>query len=188
MKVKWMLVSLFAIGFVLFALLQSTPVQAQEPTPPNDANCVACHEHEYYLYDSGKWFCLCDAPMHCVYCHGGRTDTMDKTISHTGVVLYPTANHAERCQKCHPADYTERVVTFASIAGISNTPQPMITATPAQANLVQQVETLPPGLSRLSRIPAWRLGLLGIVLLAMLVLVIFGYRCWKADCLLKSRT
>ncbi len=86
------------------------------------------------------------------------------------------------------ADYTERVVTFASIAGISNTPQPMITATPAQANLVQQVETLPPGLSRLSRIPAWRLGLLGIVLLAMLVLVIFGYRCWKADCLLKSRT
>ncbi len=108
MKVKWMLVSLYALGFVLLTLLLSTPVQAQEPTPQTDANCVACHQHEYYLYDSGKWFCLCDAPMHCVYCHGGRTDTLDKTISHTGLVLYPTADHAKRCQNCHPADYTER--------------------------------------------------------------------------------
>jgi hypothetical protein len=188
MKVKWMLVSLSAAGFILLALMLSSTAQAQEPTPQNDANCVACHEHEYYLYDSGKWFCLCEAPMHCVYCHGGRTDTMDKTISHTGLVLYPTSNHAQRCQYCHPADYTERVVTFASVAGISNTPQPLITATPAQASLVQQVESLPPGLSRLSRLEPWRLGLLAILLTIMLALVIFGYRCWKADCLLKPQS
>jgi len=187
MKNKWILVSLTAAGFVLLTLLLARPASAQEPTPPNDANCVACHEHQYYLYDSGKWFCLCDAPMHCVYCHSGRTDSMDKASAHKGLVLYPTGDLAQRCQYCHPSDYTERVVTFASVAGVSQTPQPLITATPAQASLVQQVKTLTPALTRLGSIGTLRLVLLGTVLAAMLALLVFGYRCWKADCLLKPR-
>ena len=68
MSHKWISVSLIVLGLALL-LLPASPARAQEPTPENDANCVACHTHEYYLNDNGKWFCLCEAPMHCVYCH-----------------------------------------------------------------------------------------------------------------------
>jgi hypothetical protein len=173
---------------VVFSLLWVFPVHAQEPTPENDANCVACHEHQYYVYDSGKWFCLCDAPMHCVYCHGGRTDSQDKDIAHEGLVLYPSRNHAERCQTCHSEDYMSRVVTFASVAGISTTPRAIITATPAELAAVRVEPQSAPALLRLGQLEPWRLVGLGVVGIAMIATAVFGYRCWKADCRARSQS
>lgn len=188
MPQKWFTFMILIIGLVIILVLQATPVQAQEPTPENDANCVSCHEHQYYLYDSGKWFCLCDAPMHCVYCHNGRTDSMVKEVAHEGLVLYPTHDNAARCQACHPEDYASRVVTFASVAGIRSTPQSLITATPSEP-IAAALEKPPsaPWL-RLSQLEPWRLVGLGILAIALIGIVIFGYRCWKADCLAKIRT
>jgi len=185
MSRKWFSVWMIVTGLLILLLPRAVPARAQEATPENDENCVTCHEHQYYLYDNGKWFCLCDAPMHCVYCHSGRTDTSDKELAHEGLVLYPTREHAARCQVCHTEDYMSRVVTFASVAGISSTPQPIVTATsiePAAAPLEQKPA---PPLLRLNQLEPWRLIGLGVLGIAMIGILIFGYRCWRTDCLPK---
>jgi hypothetical protein len=185
MSRKWIAAWIFLTGMVVLLLPWAIPTHAQEATPENDANCVACHEHQYYLYDSGKWFCLCEAPMHCVYCHSGRTDTPDKELAHEGLVLYPTRDHAERCQACHTEDYMSRVVTFANVAGISATPRAILTATPGEAVAAPVGESSPPPLLRLNQLEPWRLVALGVLAIGLVGIFIFGYRCWKADCLAK---
>jgi hypothetical protein len=171
-------------GVLLLLFLPLMPAAAQEPRPENDANCIACHTHQYYLYDSGKWFCLCDAPMHCVYCHGGRTDTTDKDLAHEGLVLYPTHNHAERCRACHTEDYLERVVTFGAVAGVNPTPQVIATATPAglAAVSVDAVRIAP---TRLAYLEPWQLAGISLIGVALIVLSAFAYRCYRADCMAK---
>jgi len=184
---KWFAVGVMIIGAMILLLPWTIPTHAQEPTPENDANCVACHEHQYYLYDSGKWFCLCDAPMHCVYCHSGRTDSPVKEVAHEGLVLYPTRDHAERCETCHTEDYLSRVVTFDAVAGISSTPLPIITATAIEPAAVLVEEQPAQLLLRLSQLEPWRLVGLGVLGIVMVGILIFGYRCWKADCLAKNQ-
>lgn len=167
---------------VVVSLIGTVPVQAQDPTPENDENCVYCHENQYYLYDSGKYFCLCEAPMHCIYCHGGRTDSYKKEIAHEGLVLHPTREHAIRCQGCHTEDYMSRVVKFDSVAGISNTPVAVMTATPVGAGMLAVIEppNLPLGSS--SRMEPWRSASLGLLGLAFMVLIAFAIRCHREDC------
>ena len=167
MSRKWIAVWIVIIGMIILLLPQAIPARAQEPTTENDANCVACHTHQYYLYDSGKWFCLCEAPMHCVYCHGGRTDSPVEEVAHEGLVLYPTRNHAERCQTCHTEDYMSRVVAFDTIAGISSTPRPIITATPIEPAAALVEEPPAPLLLRLSQFEPWRLVGLGVLAIAL---------------------
>jgi hypothetical protein len=179
---RWIAGWLIVIGMVILLAPWAIPARAQETTPENDANCVACHEHQYYVYDNGKWFCLCDAPMHCVYCHGGRTDSPVKEVAHEELVLYPTRNHAERCQTCHTEDYMSRVVTFETKAGVSSIPQPIVTATPFEP-AATPVEQQPALLRRLDQLGFWRLMGLGVLAIALVVVIFFGYRCWKADCL-----
>jgi hypothetical protein len=167
------------------------PVYAQEPAPENDSNCVACHEHQYYLYDNGKWFCLCQAPMHCIYCHSGRTDSMVKEVAHEGLVLYPTRNHAERCQACHAEDYLTRAVSFGTIAGINTTALPVVTATPA---LIENGVISPQPLTinavslHLSQLESWQLFGLGVLALVLIAIMILAYRCWRIDCLSRSQS
>ena len=177
----WMMLTIMLI--LSFALVSPTRAQESEPTPENDANCVACHEHQYYLYDSGKWFCLCKAPMHCVYCHGGRTDSRMKDIAHEGIVLYPTRHEAERCQGCHGKEYLERVVEFATVAGVSSTPIAIITATPSEVPVAGLIESPPSsGLFSPIHTDPWKSAALiglGILIVGFAVL---GYRCWKEDC------
>jgi hypothetical protein len=188
MRRKWFLLGMIILTGFNLLLSPETVALSQEPTPENDANCVACHEHQYYLYDSGKWFCLCDAPMHCVYCHGGRTDSTVKDIAHQDLVLYPTRNHAERCQACHSEDYVSRLVTFESAAGVNITPIPMVTATPGNpAEISTDQSPVNAVLLHLSRLESWQMIGLGVLLLAMIAILILAYRCWKSDCLVNSQ-
>ena len=187
MSRKWLAAYILILGVVFLLLPQAIPARAQEPTPENDANCVACHTHQYYLYDSGKWFCLCDAPMHCVYCHGGRTDSMVEEVAHEGLVLYPTRDHAERCQACHTEDYMSRVVTFETVAGVSSTPLPIATATAMEPAAAITEEPVSPLQMFLDQLEPWRLVGLGVLTIAFMLILIFGYRCWKADCLAKTQ-
>lgn len=187
MSSKWIKIWMIFIGVAILFLSQPSSVHAQELTPDNDENCVACHEHQYYTYDNGKWFCLCDAPMHCVYCHGGRTDSLEKEVAHEGLVLYPTHNHAERCQTCHTEDYMSRVVTFETIAGVVSTPRPIVTATPVNSITPAESQSTPP-LTRLGALDPLQLAELSVIAVAMMGLVILGYRCWKADRLLNTES
>jgi hypothetical protein len=182
---KWIVMIAVAIMFGLPVF----PAFAQEPTPENDTNCVACHEHQYYLYDSGKWFCLCEAPMHCVYCHGGRTDSQVKETAHEGLVLYPTRDHAKRCQTCHTEDYLSRVVAFTTVAGVSSTPRSIITATPVKPIAATKEEsTSNRMLLHLGQLAPWQMVGICVVGIALIIISIAGYRCWKNDCLQKLHT
>lgn len=185
MSRKWIGMGITAIGVFLLLAYQVGSASAQEPTPGSDENCVACHEHRYYLYDSGKWFCLCDAPMHCVYCHGGNPAVKDEELAHEGLVLHPTRNQAERCKACHTDDYLERVVTFGAVAGINPTPNPVATATAGEVGVGLIAE--PPRSMRLDRLEAWRSTGLVLVGAALALILIFGYHCYKADCLTRTQ-
>lgn len=188
MSRKWFFIWMIALWIAIGSLPLAGPVQAQtaDPPPENDENCVACHEHEYYVYDTGKWFCLCEAPMHCVYCHGGQTDTTDEELAHEGMVLYPTRDHAARCRTCHTEDYMARAVTFASVAGVSEQKQPLITATPVEPAALISIEPASFAQQIVRRLDPWQVvGLVGLTVL-MAVIMVFGYRCWKADCMSRS--
>jgi hypothetical protein len=104
------------------------------------------------------------------------------------LVLYPTRHDAERCQTCHTEDYLSRVVTFGTVAGISSTPIPIITATPKGPFARAVVEPPSNPLTiRLSQLESWRLVGLGATTILLVGIMIFGYRCWKADCLEQSK-
>jgi hypothetical protein len=187
MSRKWFLICTAAVALALWALLATSPALALDPTPGSDANCVSCHENQYYLYDAGKYYCLCEAPMHCVYCHGGRTDSYDKEIAHEGLNFYPTADQAARCRTCHEEDYMARLVKFDAAAGVGPAPLPMATATPGVAAVLPQ----PPSgaaFSRLGRLDPWIQVALGLTAFAMVGVLILGYRCWRLDCLPKPRS
>jgi hypothetical protein len=78
-----------------------------------------------------------------------------------------------------------RVVTFANVAGISATPRTILTATPGEAVAAPVGESSPPPLLRLNQLEPWRLVALGVLAIGLVGIFIFGYRCWKADCLAK---
>jgi hypothetical protein len=42
-------------------------------------------------------------------------------------------------------------------------------------------------LLRLSQLESWRLVGLGVLIIALVGIMIFGYRCWKADCQAQSK-
>jgi hypothetical protein len=43
--IRWLAGLAILCGLLAF----TAPAQAQEPTPENDANCMVCHEHQYYV-------------------------------------------------------------------------------------------------------------------------------------------
>jgi hypothetical protein len=174
------------IGIVILALAIAYPVMAQDTTPPADTGCLICHENLYYLHDTGKWYCLCAVEMSCTCCHGGNPQALTEEQGHAGLVVIPEKNDAATCQKCHPEDYSERVEKFASVAGIS-TFHP--SASPvAAAQLVEPLVEISPGRALSQRfLEPGRLVGLGLVFVALVVLGILGYRCWKADCMAKIR-
>ncbi len=174
-----------SLGILLLVLgaFFADPAQAQEETPPPDSGCLTCHDNLYYLYDTGKWFCLCGTEMTCTCCHGGNPDALMGEDAHLGMVLYPTRNDAKPCQQCHPDDYEARVERFSEIAGVSPIhslpPTPTI---PEPTSVGDGTAGLASG-AQSRWLEPWRLAGLVALALALAVLVFFGYRCWKADSL-----
>lgn len=175
-------------GIILLVLMVATPVAAQQPTPPPDTGCISCHEGLYLLHDTGKWFCMCAQQMTCSCCHGGNPDAFTEEEGHAGMVVYPNMSETLPCQQCHAADYQARLEKFAAVAGVSTFHPPAPTLP-----ITVQVAALPIDLQPAASIPArwlepWRLIGLGLLAVALVLIAIFGYRCWKADCLFKERT
>lgn len=160
------------------AFVNVPAARAQSSTPPVDEACRACHENLYLLHDTGKSFCLCAQKMTCTCCHGGNPQALNEEEAHQGMVLNPVHGDATPCQKCHPDDSDTRVEKFAAVAGIHSfhpvTPMPSPTA-PAI------IET-PTAAMPLQWLDPWQWIGLGGLGFGMILLIIFGYRCWKADC------
>jgi hypothetical protein len=115
------------IGVAAFALLFFTsfnimPVTAQGTPPPEECQCRQCHEQRYYLYDTGKWYCLCKSPMTCVHCHGGNGAETNADQAHQDLLANPFADDAAVCRNCHKEESQARVDAFIARAGVMPTP------------------------------------------------------------------
>jgi hypothetical protein len=108
-----------AMMLLVGLLLLSFPVRASAaPVADSSSNsCLTCHEDLYYLHDMGKAYCLTEHADRCVNCHQGNPTTMDKELSHQGLIAFPQRNNGERCCQCHTEDTQARLDTFASLAG-----------------------------------------------------------------------
>lgn len=154
---------------------------AQGQIPPEDSSCINCHEEQYYLHDTGNWYCLNETKVGCTECHRGHPDMVVKECAHAGLVANPLANDGAICQNCHPDDYQARVQTYASITGFSPTPRPFATSTiPAS---VAQPEESTDRMRTLGALPAgdWQATGLGFLAGAFLLSFLFACRCWKID-------
>lgn len=136
MSRKWFVIWVTITGLLIFLLPWTIPAHAQEPTPENNADSVVCHEHQYYLYDSGKWYCLCETPVRCTERRGGRTDTLVKDLVYKSLDANPMQENVTVCQDCRPGYYQSQVVKLASIVWINTTPLPFPTYKPV-AQIVQ---------------------------------------------------
>jgi hypothetical protein len=176
-------------GLVLVvALFLAAPAAlAQDNLPPAGAdNCLACHEDLYYLHDTGKWHCLCDATPGCRHCHGGQPGTLAEAEAHGGMIANPLQENAAVCQQCHCDDCQKHVDQFLAVAGGTVTGGrgrtfPTQSAAPTNP---------PPGSSGFqwpSRLLApWRLAGLGVVGVGLAALGVYGARCYRADWLKRA--
>jgi len=167
-------IGLVSAAILVIAGFQSIPVSAQEVIPLQDqGTCMTCHEDLYFLHDTGNWFCIREAPMQCVDCHGGDPSSLKQDEAHASREAHPVINEdVSRCQECHPAECDERVKKFDQVAGISNvlvaiSYQPSPIAHSEQSQQVQPDDSV--------EYPGWLAALEVItpILISGLVLVIY---------------
>jgi len=135
------LLALLSASFIL-----ATPVAAQGTPPAQECGCRVCHEQQYYLYDAGKWYCLCKAPMTCVHCHGGDGLAKTADLAHKDMLVHPFENEAAACKNCHAQDAQRRVNEFVQRAGgnvpISMSEQPAFHTAAPQPFPAEEPRTL----------------------------------------------
>jgi len=170
---------LFLLAFGMMVNVQAA--QAQSGTSENGESCRSCHENLYLLHDTGKSFCLCAEEMTCTCCHGGNPDAGTAEEAHLGMTLSPVHAESIPCQQCHPEDADAHIEKFAAMAGVSSFHPPAPTQT-AFAVIANPTSTAPAPLHWLESWQWIGLGGLGV---GLIFLVVFGYRCWRADCLPK---
>ncbi|RPI83399.1 MAG: hypothetical protein EHM41_16030 [Chloroflexi bacterium] len=154
---------------------------AQDEDPSGDTSCIGCHEDQYYLYDNGKWYCLCKSPVSCTGCHSGRPDNMIKDLAHESLIANPLLNDAAVCQNCHPEDYQDKVEKFTSIAGTHSHPVPYATCTPAAPISYTKNDTGSTKLLRSLPSGIWQAAGISFLGIASLIVFLFTCKCWKID-------
>jgi len=98
---------------LLAGLQAALIIPAQASTPAGSSTCISCHEEQYYLYDTGRWYCVTEAQTRCVNCHAGYESSLDKQEAHTGLISNPLRDGGKNCQACHGQDseaYIQKVV------------------------------------------------------------------------------
>ncbi|MBI2334025.1 MAG: hypothetical protein HYU84_18015 [Chloroflexi bacterium] len=109
------------MGALMLLISFSMPITANaDAGTPDNGKCISCHEDLYLLHDTGNWYCLNEAPMSCVGCHGGNPTSVVKEAAHMNRASHPIINEdVSKCQECHPEECDERVEIFRQRAGIS---------------------------------------------------------------------
>jgi hypothetical protein len=161
-----------------FAFLFALPTQVLADAPYQsqvDSQCLTCHEDLYYLHDSGKSFCIQDAPMLCEDCHEGNPAAITPETAHSGLISHPILNEDDsKCYQCHPVQAGDRVEIFKKIAGT----HPVLVAKPydaadtvastASLGVVSQSQKYPVTVENISLLVL--VGSLGFVLIAYKIL------------------
>ena len=108
------IVTLLVIGF-LASIQGVTAVNAQSPAPTS--SCMTCHEDQYFLHDSGKWYCVTEAQERCVNCHAGDASAPKEKDAHTGLIAKPLNDGGQHCQTCHAQDTESLVQKVIGLTG-----------------------------------------------------------------------
>jgi cytochrome c553 len=168
---KWLAIATLIFGLV-FTAAPGRADSGQTVDLKEESTCLSCHESLYYLYDTGKWFCVAKAPMACVNCHGGDPTATDQTAAHQHLETHPVINgDATTCQQCHPEDCAERVQQFDRMAGISQNIRVAVSTQPQAAAAPQPIVQS----SAFAFDPVIVLWSLGGVAVLVIGLSVFGY-------------
>jgi hypothetical protein len=109
--------AVFLIAGILAGMTGVMPVHAGSSTQLSSPACMTCHENQYYLYDTGTWYCITEARDRCVNCHSGNADALTEQEAHAGLVANPFHDGGIRCQECHLEDTEARIEKVASYTG-----------------------------------------------------------------------
>jgi hypothetical protein len=137
-QIVW--ITLVSVVITIITLATSSHVYAQKSPPlTENGTCASCHEDLYFLHDTGKWFCIREAPMRCIDCHGGNPNAITQAEAHADRKVHPILNeNISKCQECHPEECMERVARFDQIAGISD----VLVVAPYQPKLSLPIEEI----------------------------------------------
>lgn len=161
-SLKWLAICV-VIGALAFSAIPGHAESGSVAYNREESTCLSCHENLYYLYDTGKWFCVAQAPMRCVNCHGGDPTALDQAAAHLSRTAHPIINgDTTTCQHCHVGDCAEHVQQFDRIAGISQNIKAATSMRPVSAAL--EPTTKPAASEWNPIILLWSLG--GVALLA----------------------
>ncbi len=108
-------------GFLGMVISPALAAGSIGQTGESPSSCLTCHQDQYLLYDSGKWYCLCPLQANCVYCHQGNPDSVRVESAHEGLVRDPLQHADEICRPCHGDDYPTYVEEFVGRAGALHT-------------------------------------------------------------------
>lgn len=119
---KSLLLASLTVAFIAAFVMPFTPAPAQARSPMQasaENKCLVCHENLYTLHDTGKAYCLNDAPMTCVDCHGGDPTALSQEAAHFNRAAHPVVNEDDKkCYQCHPSQAEARLDIFRATAGI----------------------------------------------------------------------
>jgi len=158
----------------IITLATASQVYAQESPPVTEnGTCASCHEDLYFLHDTGNWFCIREAPMRCIDCHGGNPNGITQDEAHMNRKAHPIVNEdISKCQECHPEECMERLEKFDQIAGISA----VLVAAPYQPkqNFLSE-DTQAESLTEPAAHPAWIsfIEIIALILITGLALAIY---------------
>jgi hypothetical protein len=108
---------LLIVGASLWA--SATPVQAQ--CGSQASSCKNCHEtqaQDPVNNDATTWHSQHSFGDFCYLCHGGNSQSTDKTAAHMGMVD-PLANVTDSCKSCHAKDYQDLAQQYATTLGVT---------------------------------------------------------------------
>ena len=172
-------VSVFITGILILLIALSIPstAYADDPTPvpPNNGNCITCHEDLYFLHDTGNWFCLEESPMTCVGCHGGDPTATTKELAHINRAPHPVLNDdVSKCQQCHPEQCDERVALFDQTAGIGEI---LVAVHYTPANSTGISKTFPASEQKAKKSGSWLnlMEIISVILVGSIALAIYFY-------------
>lgn len=166
---RWMFSLLATMFLVLFAVMSMPEGASAAPSTDEVSNsCLICHEDLYYLYDTGKWYCITEHQDRCTNCHEGDPTAFNKEMSHQQLIAHPQQNNGEKCLDCHTAeDAHMRMAEFESVAGFDTVIRPVayVPAEPVATGFPEIAEPSP-----FESLP-WMIG--GIVLFGFWLVLVF---------------
>jgi hypothetical protein len=174
---RFFIITLSASLLVLSAMAVPATASADSSEPPPDnGNCVNCHDNLYYLHDTGKYFCLNESPMACTDCHGGNPQATTQDEAHILREAHPVINEdTSKCQECHPEQCTERMSIFDRVAGFSDTV--LIAGAPLPQLPVEQSVPLPA--AEETAVDGWMFPAMELIILLIftaLIMALYIYR------------